>query len=125
MVVDDEKSVRRVTEFLLTKLGHRITLAENGHEAIKILQDAQAKGENQPFDLVMLDMVMEEEFDGLTTFEELARLCPKINVIVASGYAPTERAKTILSKGAGWLAKPYGMQDLAAAIQKKLIPTAQ
>ena len=116
LVVDDEASARYVASFLLDKLGYQATTVADGHDAIELLREQRAKNDVSPFDVVMLDMVMEEGFDGLTTFEEIKNIFPGQKVIVASGYAPTGRAKEILEKGAVWLDKPYGIEELTQAL---------
>ncbi|MDI6774326.1 MAG: ATP-binding protein [Verrucomicrobiota bacterium] len=120
LAVDDEAGARHVAEFLLQRLGFKVTPAKNGHEALKFFEDAKAQGVEKPCDVMMLDMVMEEGFDGLTTFEHIVKLYPAQKVIVASGYAPNGRAKVILDRGAGWLEKPCGIPELSAAIRKQL-----
>ncbi len=56
LLVDDEKLVRMVAKRRLSKLGHRIVEAENGREALKILEE-------QTVDLVLSDWMM-PELDG-------------------------------------------------------------
>ena len=44
--------------------GHIVEVANSGHEALE-------KFRSSPFDIVLLDMVMEEDFDGLTTLQKI------------------------------------------------------
>jgi len=73
-----------------------------------------------PFDLVIIDMLLNEELDGLEVFEQIQRLFPAQKAIVVSGHAPTERAELAVKKGLTWLAKPYNMEELAHAVQRVL-----
>ena len=65
-------------------------------------------------------MIMEEDFDGLTTFQAIRELCPKQKAVICSGYSPTDRTRTALGMGAGWLPKPYTMDDLASMLREEL-----
>jgi CheY-like chemotaxis protein len=120
LVVDDEPAQRYVAKRLLNELGYKVTVANNGQEAVNLVKEAKAAGNDRPFDLVMLDMIMEEGFDGLVTYELLSELCPGLKVIVASGYAATGRGKKMISRGVAWLSKPFGMRELAGVLRKEL-----
>lgn len=118
LVVDDEDSQRQLATRALGKLGYTVTTAVNGHEALVLLESAaEAKA---PFDLVILDMIMEEDFDGLTTYEALLEKNPGQRVIIASGYAPTKRGQAAVNLGAVWLSKPYSNIELASTVRNKL-----
>jgi two-component system response regulator PilR (NtrC family) len=41
LVVDDELSMRELLEYMLNKEGYRVTCAENGQEAIKLMDKAK------------------------------------------------------------------------------------
>ena len=71
-------------------------------------------------DLVIVDMVMGYDFDGLDTLEALKELFPEQRVLIASGYTGESRAKAAQELGADWLAKPYEMHELATAVRKQL-----
>ena len=120
LVVDDEPAPRIVAERFLKKLGYEVTAAISGRNALGLMKKARKGDGNQPFDLVLLDMVMEEDFDGLATFQAIRELCPEQKAIICSGYAPTDRTRAALQMGAGWLPKPYTMGDLAAMLREEL-----
>jgi DNA-binding response OmpR family regulator len=70
--------------------------------------------------LLIIDMLLNEQLDGLHIFEEIQRLFPAQKAIVVSGHAPTERAELAVKSGLLWLAKPYTMEALAQAVQQVL-----
>jgi two-component system cell cycle sensor histidine kinase/response regulator CckA len=121
LVVDDEYSQRQLAKRSLKTMGYTVTTAENGHDALEKIGDV--KNEISSFDLVILDMIMEDDFDGLTTYEHILAKCPGQKVIIASGYAPTKRSQAAVDLGAVWLAKPYDNSELAAAVRSKLDKT--
>jgi len=114
LVVDDKREQRQLAEGILTRLGYKVETAENGHDAIK-------KINRKPADLLVLDMIMEEDFDGLDTYEEILKKRPHQRCVIVSGYARTDRAKKAKELGAGgYLAKPYAPNDLARAVRLEL-----
>ena len=78
-----------------------------------------------PFDLVILDMLLNEDEDGLHVFEAIRQLFPQQKVIIASGHAPTERAEQAIGQGLIWLQKPYTSDALSKAVRNALTETAQ
>ena len=65
LVVDDHVVNQQLAELMLTRLGHRVTLAANGFEALAALS-------RMPFDLVLMDCQM-PEMDGYTATREIRR----------------------------------------------------
>lgn len=64
LVVDDNASAREIVGAMLAKLGIRIDCAENGAEALRLIDDASRSGD--PFQLLMVDWLM-PEMDGIET----------------------------------------------------------
>lgn len=122
LVVDDEPAQRIVAGRMLRKLGYSVDVVNNGHEAIDILAKKSAKSKNgdDPYDLVILDMIMEEDFDGLEVLKEIRKQYADLKAVVASGFAPTGRVQAAISLGAKWLAKPYRLDELATAMREQL-----
>lgn len=56
LVVDDVVSNRKMVASILKKLGHTVTMAEDGLQALAIFDKALSG--NQPFDFIFLDFVM-------------------------------------------------------------------
>jgi PleD family two-component response regulator len=63
LVVDDHKPNRIKISFAVKKLGHTAEVAEDGRQALAMLRE-------QPFDLVLLDIVM-PELDGYQVLEQM------------------------------------------------------
>ncbi|HWQ16133.1 MAG TPA: response regulator [Roseiflexaceae bacterium] len=63
LVVDDHKPNRIKISFAVKKLGHTADVAEDGRQALAMLRA-------QPFDLVLLDIIM-PELDGYQVLEQL------------------------------------------------------
>jgi PAS domain S-box-containing protein len=114
LVVDDDGSQREMATDLLTSLGYRVMSAANGHEALAYLQ-------KQPVDIIMLDMIMEKDFDGLDTYREILKIRPAQKAIVVSGFSSTDRVLEMQKLGAGmYVKKPYTIRMLASALRDEL-----
>jgi len=116
LVVDDVIEQRELAATVLGSLGYRVYTAANGHEAIDFLRQ-------NSIDVVILDMIMEPDFDGLDTYREIINLHPGQKAIITSGYAETERVKEAENLGVGkYIRKPYTMQKLGKGIREILGP---
>jgi CheY-like chemotaxis protein len=114
LVVDDLWEQRFFAKGMLEKLGYQVWAVESGEAALDHLTTNTA-------DLVVMDMIMEGEMDGLETYRRILDLCPGIRAVLVSGYSESARVKEAQALGAGpYLRKPYSMEDLALAVRKEL-----
>ena len=118
LVVDDEPSQRFLVKQALSRLGYTVQEVASGEEALELFGEV-GRGA-LPFDLVVLDMIMEGGLDGLETYERMLKIVPAQKVLVASGHATNVRAKVAQELGADWLPKPYDMLALASAVRRRL-----
>jgi|GEM_PF-1696908 len=127
LIVDDLPEQRDIARRLLERLGYQVSMAENGREAVRLFQSQSTSAENARdnpatlFDLVMVDMIMEEDFDGLDTFEAIRKLAPQQRCVIMSGFAETDRVKRALELGASaFVRKPYTMELLGKSVRRAL-----
>jgi CheY-like chemotaxis protein len=114
LVVDDMREQRDVATRLLSSLGYRVTAVNSGRAALDRLK-------SQRPDIVVLDMILGEELDGLDTYREIARLYPGQRAIIASGFSETKRVKEAQSLGVGqFVRKPYTLSTLGKAVRSEL-----
>ena len=111
LVVDDHPINRRVAERMLSRLGCRVTLAENGVGAVE-----QAKA--AAFDLVFMDCQM-PVMDGFEAAKTIVseRVHPPIVALTASADAKT-RAACLSSGMVDLLAKPVQVEGLSEMLSK-------
>jgi signal transduction histidine kinase len=106
LVVEDDPLVASVVVSALEGVGHRCVTVGSADEAVLVLSGEQR------FDVVFTDVAMPGRLNGM----QLAALCrehqPPMPVVVASGYT-TEA----LVDGVQMLRKPYGTDELLAALQ--------
>jgi two-component system, cell cycle sensor histidine kinase and response regulator CckA len=114
LVVDDDEIQREVSSQLLAKLGYKNHTVRSGEEAIRFIQD-------NPQDLVILDMVMPGGMDGAETYRRLIEHCPGQKAILLSGFSPSERVMDAQKLGAGpFVRKPVTRTILAMAVRREL-----
>jgi hypothetical protein len=124
LLVEDHPVNRLVAKTLLRKLGHQVTEALNGMQAIEYFSQG-----NQP-DLVLMDIQM----PGITGFEtlallrdiEAARSLSRTPIIALTAHALHGDRAHCLSQGMdGYLSKPYTRETLAIEIAAVIRPRAQ
>lgn len=115
LVIDDEETTRNVAKALLKKLGHAVVTQDSGTGAMVWFREHCAE-----VDLIVLDMVMPGMVGG-EVFTALRGIKPDVPVLLISGYNPGEEVRAALDAGAiGFLQKPFGLDDLSAAIEPAL-----
>lgn len=114
LVVDDVEQQRQIAALMLKKLGYDVNSVPGGQEAIEFLQD-------QPADLVVLDMIMDPGIDGLETYKQILQIYPEQKAIIASGFSETWRVKEAQRLGAGaYVKKPYSIEKIGQAVTAEL-----
>jgi two-component system NtrC family sensor kinase len=111
LVVEDDPGVANVLHELLTQLGYAVTLASSGSEALERM-------ERRDFDLLLTDVVMPGSVNGLQLARTVRSRDPRMPIIVMTGYA-AEIAR-IAAEGFTVLNKPFDLDTLAGAIERKL-----
>jgi two-component system cell cycle sensor histidine kinase/response regulator CckA len=117
LLVEDEPMVRTVAERALTRHGYTVITAENGEEALEILD----RGEE--FVLLISDVVM-PGMDGPTMVAEARKSRPDLPILFMSGYAEEQLRKSIDLDHVAFLPKPFSVQELAEAARRVLLANA-
>jgi len=117
LLVDDEELVRSIGSSLLRELGFEVRTAADGCEALERFREHDGR-----FVAVILDLTM-PKLDGEETFLELRRIHPGVKVILTSGYNEQEVSQRFVGRGlAGFIQKPYQLEDLRQALRRLLAP---
>jgi CheY-like chemotaxis protein len=115
LVVDDEFSIRDITQQTLQAFGYRVITASDGAEAVALY----AK-QTQQIAVVLIDMMM-PIMDGAATIQVLRRINPAIRIIVASGIDAGENIARTASAGVhDFLPKPYTAETLLKLFREVL-----
>ena len=101
LVVDDEANMCIVLKMNLEKDGFSVTTANNGEEAINLLED------NHIFDLIISDLRM-PGIGGMEILEYLKKNNKKIPIIFITAYGSIETAVEAMKMGAyDFITKPF------------------
>lgn len=117
LIVDDEHGIRRATGSFLRRCGFETREAEDGRQALRRLRAER-------IDLVLCDLCM-PEMDGIELILKLRSEWPEIGVVAMSGGGRMVAGDLLLDSarvlGAHEvLAKPFGLDDLEAAVERAL-----
>ncbi len=121
LLIDDKVEFLKVLSERLKLRGYQVTAVGSGGEALKAV-------EREPFDVIVLDLVM-PVMDGVETLRRLRKLDPRSQIIVFSGYATSQEVDQAMALGANdFLAKPADLDSLLErinrAIARKMGPEA-
>ncbi len=113
MVVDDDPVIQNLAQAMFEHLGCKVATAKDGMEALEIFHELK-----DSLDCILLDVSM----PGMSGWEVLAALKkekPRLPVILCSGHDQEElKGKDSLQMPEAFLQKPYGVNDLKAAMAK-------
>lgn len=114
LVVDDLETQRDMVVELLSASGYSVKSVATGREAVQYLR-------NHTVDIVVLDMIIENDFDGLDTYREMLRICPDQKAIIFSGFSVTDRVREAQRLGVGaYLKKPCTRKEICKTIREEL-----
>ncbi|MFH1035003.1 MAG: response regulator [Pseudomonadota bacterium] len=118
LLVDDKVEFLTVLSERLKLRGYQVAAVGSGPEALRAV-------EQEPFDVIVLDLVM-PVMDGVETLRRLRRLDPQSQIIVFSGYATSQEVDQALALGANdFLAKPADLDSLMERINRAIAKKAQ
>jgi CheY-like chemotaxis protein len=90
--------------------------ADSGPAALKLLD------EGAEIHVLFTDMVMSGGMTGIELAQDVRRRRPEVKILFTSGYAEPPAAATgaLLTTGARWLGKPYGVDELQSKLRELL-----
>ena len=114
IIADDEERVCRLVQMIVDwdKLGMTVTgIASNGLEALELI-------ENLKPDILITDIRM-PGCDGLELIERARAISPNLQIVLISGYANFEYAKTALDFDVGgYILKPIKKEAITSVLLK-------
>ena len=114
LLVEDNHINRQVADSMLKKMGHSVTLATNGKEAVSLHQE-------RDFDLILMDVEM-PEMDGVEATKVIRErekgTTRRIPVIALTAHAMAGHREEFLTAGMdGYVAKPIKYKTLHETIE--------
>lgn len=114
LVAEDDVAVRDFVERGLKALGHSVTTAAHGGEAIaKLLQDLA-------YDLLLTDIVM-PVMDGIALALKVADTWPELPILMMTGFShEQQRAHNLEALITEVIEKPFTLDQLDQAVRRAL-----
>lgn len=113
LLIDDDKSLRRVTEYNLSAKGFTVVTAASGKQGLEYFKT------HSP-DLVVTDVKL-GDMNGLDILEKIKKDAPDIPVIIMTAFGSIEMAVQAMHKGAfNFITKPFDRDTLILSCKKAL-----
>ncbi len=114
LVMDDEEMFRDLSKRILAQLGYDVTTACNGNEALQLYRDENG------FDLVIMDLMVQQGMGGQETITKLRELDPQVKAILSSGCS-RDNPVVANCKRYGFsaaIAKPFDFREFVAVVRQ-------
>lgn len=119
LLVEDERTLRKLTRKMLTDVGLTVLEAENGLQAIEMAERTESS-----IDLLLTDIVM-PGMSGWALAETLSSLRPEMRVLYMSGYPDGVIARHGIARpGITILQKPFTSEELTRRVEEVTISVA-
>jgi DNA-binding response OmpR family regulator len=113
LVVDDDKNIRKLIEAHLVRAGFEVILAQNGQEALNIM-------DNRHFDMVVADIMM-PYIDGYELVSDIRHIDDKIPILMITAKDAFEDKKRAFGVGADdYITKPIDFDEMLLRISALL-----
>jgi two-component system response regulator AtoC len=111
LIIDDEENMRHVLKAMLEKEGYEVSLASDGQEGLKQL-------EQQDFDTIFCDLRM-PRMDGIAFLKNVSGKNISSTIITMSAYATIDTAIETMKLGAyDYISKPFKPTEILLALKK-------
>jgi two-component system, NtrC family, nitrogen regulation response regulator NtrX len=106
VIVDDEAPIREVLSASLADEGYEVRLAKNGEEGLRVIEEFKPQ-------VVLLDIWMPGQLDGIAVLKEARSKSTAAEYIVMSGHGTIETAVKATKLGAwDFVEKPLSMDKI-------------
>lgn len=113
LIAEDDSAVREFVGRALVHNGHEVTTAEDGLEALNVL-------DGDTFDLLLTDIVM-PNLDGIALALKVAKDYPDMPVLLMTGYAAErQRAHNLDELIHDVITKPFSLREICDAAEDAL-----
>src|SRR2546429_5339985 len=113
LIADDNALNQNLLRRLVAKLGHSVEVVSNGREAVAAVAQ-------QPYDAVLMDVLM-PEMDGLAAAEAICRRWPRGNrprlIALTAMAGPGDQERCLRAGFDDYMSKPVRREDLTEALQ--------
>lgn len=115
LIIEDEQAVLSLLRRIVGHMGHVPVVSSNGPEALSKLEQADP-------DLILSDLRMPGAPSGVELIRSLRARCPKLPIIVISGYTSRDFLSRWPELGVDdFLPKPFDMAKIRDVITRALV----
>ena len=112
LIVEDQPNVRRSMALMVEQDGHTVAEAAHALDALALLTE-------QRFDVVISDVRMPGELDGVSLLRRVKAIDPDIEVVLATAFGTIDHAVDAIKCGAyDYLTKPVDPERLLLTIRR-------
>lgn len=111
LLVEDEFLVRLTLSEALTEAGHDVIEADGGERGLYLVDECG------PFDAVITDVQMPGPTDGIAVALHARSRYPDLPIIFATGRPDSLRRWAARVRSAAVIQKPYGPEQILAALR--------
>src|SRR5579872_3894287 len=105
LIVDDDRSIRKICATVGTSLGLQIAEASTGEEALQMLESFSP-------DIILTDLIL-PSMNGLDFLAQVKKTLPRVEVAIMTGHASIETAVQAMRMGAyDYIEKPFRIEPL-------------
>jgi two-component system cell cycle sensor histidine kinase/response regulator CckA len=112
LIVDDEPTVRRFASRVLREAGYGVKEAVDGLDALSLIRSGVVE-----LDAVVSYIVM-PRMNGVELLKSLSLECPRLPVILMSGYDMNQLTRLGILSPCGVISKPFPPQRLLAEVRR-------
>ena len=113
LLVEDESNLARPLQFNLEQDGYEVRSTASGKEAIALYG-------SQPFDLIILDLMI-EEMDGFEVARQIRQRDPKLPIIMLTARSAVEDRIHGFELGADdYITKPFHLRELLLRVERMI-----
>lgn len=113
LLIDDEKSIRKTLNEILSYEGYKVEEAADGQEGCRLFKE-------KTYDAVLCDIKM-PKMDGLEFLEKAKEIHPDVPIIMVSGHGNIDTAVDAVKKGAyDYVSKPPDLNRLLITLRNAM-----
>jgi len=114
LLIEDEPGVHEYFLSAVSRMGHEITIADNGAKGYEMAADPSV-------DMILTDLNMPGSPSGMELVRKVREARPECPIVVVSGYPTRERLEECKQLGiADFLTKPFEMSFFQSVIERLL-----
>jgi two-component system, cell cycle sensor histidine kinase and response regulator CckA len=117
LILEDDTAIIKALTSFFNLSGHFADFTDDGKVTVEKFSKAEA--DNNPYDLVILDLTIKNGMGGKETMSELLRINTQIKAVVSSGYSNDSVIAHYKDYGfTARLSKPYTSDDINALLNE-------